>query len=163
MQYLTFASRLGTMLAIAEGNHLLGLYCQDQANLPDLSGLTETGQQRVLHDVQLQVTEYLSGERQSFTLPFTLNGSRFQQQVLRQLQRIKPGQTLSYKQVAMQIGRPQSVRAVANAIARNPLMLLIPCHRVITSKGQLGGFAAGVQRKQWLLENEGVRVNTTLK
>ncbi|MGM0481390.1 MAG: methylated-DNA--[protein]-cysteine S-methyltransferase [Pseudomonadota bacterium] len=159
MRHLVFESPLGAMVAIAEKGYLIGLYCQDQGNLPDLSCSTETPTLALLQQTQRQVEQYLAGTRQSFSLPLRIQGTEFQQQVLHQLQQVEPGKTVSYKEIAVRMGRPGSVRAVANAIARNPLMLIIPCHRVIGSNGQLCGFAAGLQRKSQLLKNEGIRVN----
>jgi methylated-DNA-[protein]-cysteine S-methyltransferase len=82
------------------------------------------------------------------------HGTAFQQSVWQQLLTIPFGKTLSYQSVAKNLGLPKHVRAVANAVAANPMLILIPCHRVIRSQGEIGGFSAGQQRKQWLLTHE---------
>ena len=98
-----------------------------------------------------QLQAYFEGERDSFTLPIWPIGSPFQQEVWKALQQIPYGSTCSYRDVAVRIGRPEAVRAVANAIGANPLSLLIPCHRVIGQNKRLTGYAGGLEAKQQLL------------
>ena len=100
------------------------------------------------------VQAYFHDPRYPTRLPLRPAGTLFQQQVWSALQEIPPGKTRSYAEIAQRISRPRAIRAVAQAIARNPIHLLIPCHRVIGSNGQLTGFAAGLWRKDWLLEFE---------
>ena len=101
-----------------------------------------------------QFTEYLIGDRKSFDLPFKLTGTDFQNRVWRALCEIPYGETRSYKQIAEAIGNPKAVRAVGMANNRNPLLVLVPCHRVIGCNGQLVGYAAGLDKKQFLLHLE---------
>ena len=101
-----------------------------------------------------QFSEYLTGERKSFDLPFKLTGTDFQNRVWRALCEIPYGETRSYKQIAEAIGNPKAVRAVGMANNRNPLLVLVPCHRVIGCNGQLVGYAAGLDKKQFLLHLE---------
>ena len=101
-----------------------------------------------------QISEYLIGERKSFDLPFKLTGTDFQNRVWKALCDIPYGETRSYKQIAEAIGNPKAVRAVGMANNRNPLLVLIPCHRVIGCNGQLVGYAAGLEKKQFLLDLE---------
>lgn len=102
----------------------------------------------------LELDAYFSGETQEFSLNIAPKGTPFQQSVWQALRHIPYGKTWSYQQVANYIGKPLSVRAVANAIAANPLHILIPCHRVIRSDGSLGGYQGGIERKKELLELE---------
>ena len=107
-----------------------------------------------IKEVYHQFTEYLIGERKSFDLPFKLTGTDFQNRVWRALCEIPYGETRSYKQIAEAIGNPKAVRAVGMANNRNPLLVLVPCHRVIGSNRQLVGYAAGLDKKQFLLHLE---------
>ncbi|MBR4922113.1 MAG: methylated-DNA--[Bacteroidaceae bacterium] len=101
-----------------------------------------------------QISEYLIGERKSFDLPFKLTGTDFQNRVWKALCEIPYGETRSYKQIAEAIGNPKAVRAVGMANNRNPLLVLVPCHRVIGCNGKLVGYAAGLEKKQFLLDLE---------
>lgn len=101
-----------------------------------------------------QLEAYFKGEQVKFTCLLKPKGTAFQQEVWNALLKLPYGERSTYKKIAMHIGRPRSVRAVGNAIGRNPLLILIPCHRVIHSDGSLSGFAAGVERKVWLLNLE---------
>jgi methylated-DNA-[protein]-cysteine S-methyltransferase len=101
-----------------------------------------------------QLEDYFKGKRQKFNVPLILDGTQFQKAVWRQLQKIPFGETASYGDVARSIGRPQAFRAVGNANNKNAIPIIIPCHRVIGSDGQLVGFGSGIWRKQWLLDHE---------
>lgn len=101
-----------------------------------------------------QLREYFAGKRKSFDLPLRLTGTEFQVQVLEELQRIPYGETTSYGSIAQRIGRPKAVRAVGAANGRNPLPIIVPCHRVIGSSGDLTGFGGGLDTKEALLRLE---------
>ncbi len=101
-----------------------------------------------------QLREYFAGKRKTFDLPLRLTGTEFQVQVLEELQRIPYGETVSYGAIAQRIGRPKAVRAVGAANGRNPLPIVIPCHRVIGSGGDLTGFGGGLDTKEALLRLE---------
>jgi methylated-DNA-[protein]-cysteine S-methyltransferase len=101
-----------------------------------------------------QLTQYFAGQRQSFSLMLCPTGPAFQVAVLQALQQIPFGATCSYTDIAQAIGRPKAVRAVGAAKGRNPLPIIIPCHRVIGSNGSLTGFGGGLPAKQWLLAHE---------
>jgi methylated-DNA-[protein]-cysteine S-methyltransferase len=109
-----------------------------------------------------QLQEYFAGERKDFDLPLQLSGTEFQVQVLEELQKIPYGETTSYGDIAKRIGRPKAVRAVGAANGRNPLPIIVPCHRVIGSSGDLMGFGGGLDTKAALLrleaENSGLLV-----
>ena len=104
--------------------------------------------------VRQQLQEYFAGEREEFDLPLHVTGTEFQVQVLDELQRIPYGETMSYGDIAKRIGRPKAVRAVGAANGRNPIPIIIPCHRVIGSSGDLTGFGGGLDTKEALLRLE---------
>ncbi|MGI5960236.1 MAG: methylated-DNA--[protein]-cysteine S-methyltransferase [Massiliimalia sp.] len=101
-----------------------------------------------------QLTEYFEGKRQEFDLPLAPAGTPFQKKVWAALQTIPYGETRTYGQIACQIGNPKACRAVGMANHRNPLLIVVPCHRVVGADGTLTGYAAGLERKQMLLELE---------
>jgi len=101
-----------------------------------------------------QLREYFEGERKDFDLPLNMSGTEFQVQVLEELRRIPYGETASYADIAARIGRPKAMRAVGAANGRNPLPIVIPCHRVIGSSGSLTGFGGGLDTKEALLRLE---------
>ena len=104
--------------------------------------------------VRQQLTEYFAGERREFDLPLKLSGTEFQMSVLHALQQIPYGETTSYADIAERIGRPRAVRAVGAANGRNPIPIIVPCHRVIGSHGDLTGFGGGLDTKEALLRLE---------
>ncbi len=106
------------------------------------------------HEVVRQMDAYFEGKLRSFSLPLSPVGSIFQKQVWDVVSRIPYGNTISYSELSREIGRPDSIRAVAGAIAKNPLLVVIPCHRVIASSGKLTGYSGGLDRKRKLLELE---------
>lgn len=109
-----------------------------------------------------QLAEYFAGERQEFDLPLRLNGTEFQLLVLEELRRIPYGQTTSYGDIAARIGRPRAVRAVGAANGRNPIPIVVPCHRVIGAGGDLTGFGGGLDTKEALLRLESEHAGTQL-
>lgn len=104
--------------------------------------------------VKKQLKEYFKGKRQTFDVPISFHGTPFQESVWAELQKIPFGETRSYQQIAEAVGSPRAVRAVGNANNRNPICIIIPCHRVIGKNNQLVGYAGGIVRKQALLEYE---------
>ena len=108
----------------------------------------------LLDEAARQIEAYFAGELKRFILPVMFSGTAFEQDVLRALIRIPYGQTQSYAEIAQGIGRAGAARAVGRACARNPILLIIPCHRVIAGNGKLTGFAAGIERKRALLAHE---------
>jgi len=107
-----------------------------------------------LKDSVSQLQEYFEGKRQEFSLTLSPEGTDFQKRVWKQLQAIPFGKTTSYQQMANQLGDPKVIRAAASANGKNPISIIIPCHRVIGSDGSLTGYAGGLHRKKWLLEHE---------
>jgi len=108
----------------------------------------------VLQDCAYQLQEYFQGKRKRFSLKLNPKGTEFQNRVWSELQIIPFGKTVSYLELSKQLGDVKAIRAVANANGKNPLWIIVPCHRVIGSDGSLIGYAGGLHRKQWLLEHE---------
>lgn len=103
---------------------------------------------------RLQLQEYFAGSRTEFDLPTQAKGTNFQQNVWQQLKNIPFGHTCSYKDIADELNNPKAVRAVGAANGRNPLSIVVPCHRVVGANGTLTGYAGGLERKAWLLQHE---------
>ncbi len=108
----------------------------------------------ILEECVKQVDEYFRGRRKAFSLNLTLRGTEFQNTVWRQLITIPYGRTYSYGEFAAAIGKPLACRAVGNANGKNPISIIVPCHRLIGSNGSLTGYGGGLWRKEWLLKHE---------
>jgi len=141
---------IGTIGITDNGSAITHLFFASEATSPD-ARLAETP---LAKEVALQLTEYFSGTRKSFTLPLAPAGTPFQQRVWQALQQIPYGETRSYKEIASSIGQPAACRAVGMANNKNPLAILIPCHRVIGANGKLVGYAGGLNLKETLLSLE---------
>lgn len=107
-----------------------------------------------LEDCVIQLNEYFEGSRKQFNLKLNPQGTDFQKKVWKQLEQIPYGKTTSYLELSKKLGNLKAIRAVANANGKNPLWIVVPCHRVIGSDGSLTGYAGGLHRKKWLLEHE---------
>lgn len=107
-----------------------------------------------LEDCVIQLNEYFSGSRKQFDLKLNPQGTDFQKKVWKALEQIKYGKTNSYLQLSKTLGDAKAIRAVANANGKNPIWIIIPCHRIIGSDGSLTGYAGGLHRKKWLIEHE---------
>jgi len=105
-----------------------------------------------------QLKEYLNRIRKEFTVPLDLEGTEFQKKVWQALQTVGYGKMVSYKTIAEAVGNPKAVRAVGAANGKNPIAIIVPCHRIIGSDGSLTGYGSGIWRKEWLLHHEGCRV-----
>ena len=121
--------------------------------LPRASKVTDSP---VIAQCARELDEYFSGTRKTFGVPLMPSGTPFRETVWAELGRIPFGKTISYQELASRVGNPKASRAVGSANGKNPIWLIIPCHRVITSDGSLGGYAGGLWRKEWLLEHEGI-------
>lgn len=108
----------------------------------------------ILKDAYAQLDEYFKGKRKGFDLKLSPKGTEFQKKVWNELMNIPFGETLTYKDIASKIGNIKAVRAVGNANGKNPISIVVPCHRVIGSSGELTGYAGGLDRKAWLLKHE---------
>ena len=156
MHFCRYSSPLGNLLLAEEEDAIV--YCQWEDTIDEqmIEKWTEDKEQNsvLLTDACHQLTEYFAQKRKTFTLPIRLKGTPFQQIVWDGLLQIPYGETLSYAELARQIGREKAARAVGNANHHNPLMIIIPCHRVVASNGEISGYAGGTARKAWLLEKE---------
>lgn len=119
-----------------------------------LPGYSLVEEKKIIQPYTVELVDYLEGRLKKFTLPMDLQGTRFQQSVWQALTELQYGQTVSYTDIAERIGKPKSVRAVATAIGANPVLILVPCHRVVAKSGKLGGFRAGLEMKKELLKLE---------
>lgn len=150
-------SPVGRLLLTAAQNRLLGVYWEaDESHIQQLMADSRYCEDRnsFLDRVVNQLGEYFQGLRSEFDLPLAPAGTAFQQRVWQRLQAIPHGQTRTYGEIAAQLDNPKGARAVGAAIGRNPIAIIVPCHRVIGSGGTLTGFAGGLSNKQWLLEHE---------
>lgn len=152
--YLTFDSPLGIITLQSNDEGLQGCWFETQTTRPDELG-TRIPDHPILQTAQHQLQDYFSGTRTQFDLPLAPKGTEFQKEVWTALQLIPFGQSCSYQALAQQIARPKAMRAVGAANGRNPISIIVPCHRVISRNGKLTGYAGGLERKEWLLAHEG--------
>lgn len=149
MYYYTYQTLLGALSFCEKEGALVAI----DTDCPQRAG--EKKETELIRKAYVQLTEYFEGRRQTFDLPLAPEGTAFQQRVWQALQAIPYGQTRTYKQIAEAVGNVKAVRAVGMANNRNPLLVVIPCHRVIGSDGKLVGYASGIEKKEWLLRLEG--------
>ncbi|MEP7069719.1 MAG: methylated-DNA--[protein]-cysteine S-methyltransferase [Usitatibacter sp.] len=156
-QYARIVTPLGTLFATAVGGALTGLYYEGGRHAPEISrAWVEDCAAAPLADGARQIAEYLEGKRRAFELPLAPEGSEFQRRVWIEIARIPYGETVSYAQLARRAGAPGAARATGAATGRNPLSIIVPCHRVVGTDGSLTGYAGGIGRKTRLLEIESV-------
>jgi methylated-DNA-[protein]-cysteine S-methyltransferase len=153
MQYRTIESPIGPLLVAGDDEGLKYI------GFPTGKGRIEPGDDWTLDDggfeeTRMQLEEYFNGKRREFDLNLAPDGTAFQRDVLNALQGIPYGETRSYQEIAVGVGRPKAVRAVGAANGRNPLPIVIPCHRVIGANGSLTGFGGGIPIKKYLLDLE---------
>ena len=148
MEKALLQTPLGNLLIEGDENGLTSL-----SIMSDEIKITHTSQ-KTLEDAIIQLQEYFEGKRKQFTIRLNPQGTNFQKKVWQKLLEIPFGTTISYQQLSNQLGDSKAIRAVANANSKNPLWIIIPCHRVIGSDGSLTGYAGGLWRKKWLLEHE---------
>ncbi|MES2878704.1 MAG: methylated-DNA--[protein]-cysteine S-methyltransferase [Pseudomonadota bacterium] len=151
----SFESPLGRIILAASNGKLVGLWFTGQSHQPDTSTWPQAAHEPVLQRAIGQLNDYFAGRRTTFDLPLDLDqGTGFQQAVWRALLDIPHGATRSYGALSGLIGKPTAVRAVGAAVGRNPLSIIVPCHRVIGANGALTGYAGGLERKTVLLQLE---------
>jgi methylated-DNA-[protein]-cysteine S-methyltransferase len=146
-------SPFGELTLVATGEVLSGLYFPGHWYMPapDAFGLRS---ERGFEPAQRQLAEYFAGERTSFDLATAISGDEFQRRVWELIDRIPYGQTTTYGEMAGELGDPTLARKVGGAVGRNPLSVIVPCHRVVGKDGKLTGYAGGLERKRFLLELE---------
>lgn len=148
-------------------------YCDSPIGLIEIAGTStavialnfvaercrEVASHSLVTEAVRQLDEYFDGNRRTFNIEMALEGTEFQQQVWQQLQTVPYGCVASYQDIARGVGRPAAVRAVGAANGRNPIAIMVPCHRIIGKNGHLVGYGSGLWRKEWLLKHEGYPVS----
>lgn len=148
------ASPIGKLALIADDDVLRGVYFEQSRHGGPPEGAVR-GTNQVIERTRKQLDAYFAGKRTDFDLPLGAEGTAFQKKVWRALTRIPYGATRSYGEIAQAIGAPSASRAVGAANGRNPIPVIVPCHRVIGASGALTGFGGGMERKRFLLALEG--------
>jgi methylated-DNA-[protein]-cysteine S-methyltransferase len=157
ISFTTLASPIGPLTLVTDGEALTGLYMDVPGREPrGLCDWREDAGAAPLPDAVRQLEEYFAGARREFDLPLRLHGTEFQRRVWAQLREIRYGETWSYGELAARVGHAKASRAVGLANGRNPICILVPCHRLIGADGSLTGFGGGIERKRWLLCHEGL-------
>ena len=148
--YTTVATPIGELTLVASETALTEVHFPRR-----FGGSVPRGENAMLARVAQQLSEYFAGKRTSFDVPLAMAGTEFEQRVWGLLREIPFGATLSYGDLARRLGTPKDARAVGAANGKNPIPIIVPCHRVIGSNGDLTGFGGGLETKRWLLVHEG--------
>lgn len=143
------STRIGIIYLVASENGLQGVFWDKQVIPMEVDGKNTT-----LNQVELQLNEYFDRKRKEFDISLDMQGTEFQKQVWKQLMKIPYGETRSYKDIATAVNDSNASRAVGTANGKNPICIIVPCHRVISSDGSLGGYSGGLNIKKKLLEIE---------
>jgi methylated-DNA-[protein]-cysteine S-methyltransferase len=151
--YSTITSPIGELLLTSDGKSVTGLYMHKQKHEAERTKDWKRDD-AALKQPRTQLQAYFAGELRDFELPLAAEGTPFQQRVWRALRDIPYGKTISYGELARRIGQPTASRAVGLANGRNPIAIVVPCHRVIGANGSLTGYGGGLARKRWLLAHE---------
>jgi len=151
--YTTVDSPIGELLLVGDGDTLSGLYMQD-GRKPRRIATNWSESAAPFADVKRQLEEYFTGERTTFDVKLAAEGAPFEREVWHALEEIPYGETVSYGEIARRVGQPTAARAVGTANGRNPIAVIVPCHRVIGADGSLTGYGGGLERKRLLLELE---------
>lgn len=162
IRYVEHDSPIGPLRIAASESGVCAVYMREQRHVSDVPeagwlplSADDVMQSRLIEQAKVQLDEYFAGRRNAFDLPLDLRGTTFQQSVWKSLCSIGFGETVSYGELARRIGNPKAVRAVGLANGRNPVSIVVPCHRVIGADGSLTGYGGGIDRKRFLLELEG--------
>lgn len=158
LNYALVDSPLGKLLVTANDRAIKHILFEDMPQairlLDEHQALLESPRHPLIQQARKQFVAYFAGRSQEFDLPLAAQGTEFQHQVWAQLRQIPYATTWSYAQLAQALGRPTAARAVGMANGKNPLSIVVPCHRVIGKNQQLTGYAGGLERKAWLLKHE---------
>lgn len=152
--YTEHPSPLGSLLLAATDCGLCGVYFEQHRHFKGAHDWLRNGADPHLQQAARQLDEYFAGQRRTFDLALDLRGTPFQQAVWGALQALAFGSTTSYRHIAHQAGTPAAIRAAGTAIGRNPVSIIVPCHRVLGTAGALCGYAGGLERKRYLLALE---------
>lgn len=153
--YTQFESPIDRILITSDGEALTGLHMVEHRHYQVLTDdWKRDDAAKPFAEARKQLAAYFAGELIEFKLPLVMRGTKFQKQVWQELQNIPFGVTISYGELAQRVGNPKSSRAVGAANGRNPISIIVPCHRVIGANGKLTGYGGGMERKEWLLAHE---------
>jgi len=156
--YSILKSTVGDLLLVADETHLIGIYFSGEKHAPATRDWKRNPDHTVLKQTARELDEYFNGTRTTFSVPLRYDGTKFQQEIWRQISQISFGKTISYTELAKRAGAPSVPRAAGTATGQNPLSIIIPCHRVVGRNGGLRGYAGGLDRKRHLLEVEKIRI-----
>jgi methylated-DNA-[protein]-cysteine S-methyltransferase len=146
---------LGDLTLVANRSELIGVYFTACAHVPKVrDGWKLEAEHPVLMQAEEQLKEYFKSKRNSFSFPLSLSGTDFQKRVWQEIAKIPFGETISYSELAKRAGAPEAIRAAGTATGRNPLSIVVPCHRVVGKDNAITGYAGGLERKQHLLKLE---------
>ena len=154
LAYDQFETPQGTMLATATDNGLAGVYFKGQKHFPKQREWQRDARHPVLRQAKRELAEYFAGRRKRFDVALDPQGSVFQRSIWKAISKVGFGRTLTYGELAQRAGHPGSARAAGAATGRNPLSIIVPCHRIMCADGSLTGYAGGLSRKRALLELE---------
>jgi methylated-DNA-[protein]-cysteine S-methyltransferase len=153
IHYTYMTSPLGKLLLQMTNTKLSGLWICDQKHMPKIQP-TWVKDDEIFHEIKIQLEKYFAGKLKKFSIPIYSNGTDFQKSVWKELTKIPFGKKITYKDVATKINHPKAMRAVGSANGKNPICIIVPCHRVIGADGKLSGYAGGIAAKEWLLDHE---------
>lgn len=155
LAYDTYESPQGTMLLTATPKGVAGVYFKGQKHFPKARDWQRDARHPVLRRAKRELSDYFAGRRKRFTVALDPQGTPFQRAVWKQIAKVGYGETITYGELARRAGRPGSARAAGAATGRNPIGIIVPCHRIMGSSGALTGYAGGLGRKRALLALEG--------
>jgi len=159
LAYDQYDSPHGTILLTATPKGLAGVYFQGQKHFPNKREWRRDARHPLLRQARRELQEYFAGRRRRFDVPIDLQGTPFQRSVWKSIAKVAFGRTMTYAELARRAGHPGSARAAGAATGRNPLGIVVPCHRILGSNGSLTGYAGGLQRKRAFLALEGAGRN----
>lgn len=156
--YTEYQSPLGKLLLAATDQGLCGLYFEEHKYFKGTEGWRRDDAHPHLRNAARQLDEYFAGRRKEFDIALDMPGTAFQRAVWKELLQLPFGGTTTYQAIAQRIANPKAIRAAGTAIGRNPVSIIVPCHRVVGAAGSLSGYAGGLGRKRYLLAHEEERV-----
>ena len=156
LSYDEFESPQGTMILTATAEGLAGVYFKGQKHFPKQRDWRRDPRHTVLQQAKRELAEYFAGKRTHFSVALDPQGTPFQRSVWKQIAKVAFGKTLTYGELARRAGHPGSARAAGAATGRNPIGIIVPCHRIMGANGSLTGYAGGLGRKRALLALEGI-------
>jgi methylated-DNA-[protein]-cysteine S-methyltransferase len=152
--YFLMQTAVGELVIVANKHNITGLYPQMHRYFKHAQAESNLAKTDILLEAARQLEQYFAGKIEEFNLQLSPNGTPFQQRTWQELQNIPYGATSNYSSIANNVANPKAHRAVGTAIGRNPISIIIPCHRVLAKSRALAGYAGGVDMKQWLLSHE---------